>query len=388
MYGIDVKMPGMKIATVAACPVFGGKLAPFDDSTAIAITGVRQVVRLDDAVAVVGDHMWAAKQGLAALDIEWDEGPNAELLGCEHRCGKWQAAARRSGVARNDGDVSRCVPRQTRSRPSTNCHSWRTPTMEPINCTGPCTPGRVRHLGRNRVPARAQASAAQVTRPAAGEGPGAQSSDRGGFGRRLDIDVITQAVAVAKQVDRPVKVVWSREEDIQHDVYRPYYYDRLTAGLDEQDRPVAWHHRVTAPSILARWAPPAFVNGLDTDAVEGAAKELPYSIPNVLVDYVRDEPPGLTTGWWRGVGPTHNIFVVESFVDELAAAAKKDPVEYRRALLGKSPRALAVLKLAAEKAGWGKPLPDGIGRGVSLFSLLSEAIFPKSPRSRCRRMAR
>ena len=152
-----------------------------------------------------------------------------------------------------------------------------------------------------------------------------------------------------------MKIVWSREEDIQHDVYRPYYYDRFTAGLDEQDRLVAWHHRVTASSILARWAPPAFVNGLDTDAVEGAAKELRYSIPNILVDYVRDEPPGLTTGWWRGVGPTHNIFVVESFVDELAAAARKDPVEFRRALLGKSPRVVGVLNLAVEKAGWGNP---------------------------------
>jgi isoquinoline 1-oxidoreductase subunit beta len=188
----------------------------------------------------------------------------------------------------------------------------------------------------------------------------------GGFGRRLDVDGITQAIAIAKQVDGPVKIVWSREEDIQHDVYRPYYYDRIAAGLDEQDRLVTWHHRVTASSILARWAPPAFVNGLDEDAVNGAAKELPYSIPNILVDYVRIEPPGLTTGWWRGVGPTHNIFVVESFIDELAAATKKDPVEFRRALLGKSPRGLGVLNLAVEKAGWGNPLPPGIGRGVSV----------------------
>ena len=215
----------------------------------------------------------------------------------------------------------------------------------------------------------------------------------GGFGRRLDIDGITQAVAIAKQVDGPVKIVWSREEDIQHDVYRPYYYDRLTAGLDEQDRLVAWHHRVTASSILARWAPPAFVNGLDTDAVEGAAKELPYSIPNILVDYVRDEPPGLTTGWWRGVGPTHNIFVVESFVDELAAAAKKDPVEFRRALLGKSPRVVGVLNLAAEKAGWGNPLPDGIGRGVSVqfamgsyLSQIAEVEVSKDGEVRVRRV--
>ena len=173
----------------------------------------------------------------------------------------------------------------------------------------------------------------------------------GGFGRRLEVDGITQAVQIARQVDGPVKVVWTREEDIQHDVYRPFYYDRLTAGLDADGMPIAWSHRVIGSSILARWLPPVFKNGLDGDAVEGAAG--PYAFPNVLVDYVRQEPPpGLTTTWWRGVGMTHNAFMVEGFIDELAAAAKKDPVEYRRALLGKAPRARAALDLVAEKAGW------------------------------------
>ena len=158
----------------------------------------------------------------------------------------------------------------------------------------------------------------------------------GGFGRRLDIDGVTLAVRIAKQVDGPVKVVWTREEDIQHDIYRPFYYGRLTAGLDATGAPVAWHHRVVGSSILARWYPPAFKDGLDSDAVEGAAG--PYGFPNVLVDYVRQEPPaGLLTGWWRGVGITHNAFIVEGFIDELAAAAGKDPVEYRGALLAKSP---------------------------------------------------
>ena len=203
---------------------------------------------------------------------------------------------------------------------------------------------------------RAQATAAQVTGLPPEKVQVHNHLIGGGFGRRLDVDGVTQAVAIAKQVDGPVKVVWSREEDIQHDVYRPYYYDRLAAGLDAQGMPVAWSHRVTGSSIVARWLPPAFKDGLDFDAVEGAAKEMPYAIPNILVDYVRTSLlPGITTGWWRGVGPTHNIFVVESFIDELAAAAKKDPVEYRRALLGKAPRMLGVLDLAAEKAGWGKP---------------------------------
>jgi len=198
----------------------------------------------------------------------------------------------------------------------------------------------------------------------------------GGFGRRLEVDFIAQAVEIGKHVDGPVKVVWTREEDIQHDVYRPFYYDRLAAGLDERGMPIAWSHRVTGSSIVARWVPGFFKNGLDPDAVEGAA-EPPYTLPNLLVEYVRQEPAGivdtwsrgvgpLTTGWWRGVGPTHNIFVVESFIDELAAAAKRDPLEYRLALLDKSPRARAVLELAAERAGWGKPLPARSGRGVSI----------------------
>ena len=170
---------------------------------------------------------------------------------------------------------------------------------------------------------------------------------------------------IAKQVKGPVKLIWSREQDIQHDMYRPYFYDRLHAGLDSSGMPVAWSHRFCGSSVMARYSPPDFKDGYDFDTVDGA-KEMPYSIPNVLVGYVRHEPPGIPTAWWRSVGPSHNIFVVESFIDELAAAAKKDPVDYRRALLNKSPRALAVLNLAAEKAGWGKPLPKGSGRGIAV----------------------
>jgi isoquinoline 1-oxidoreductase beta subunit len=160
-------------------------------------------------------------------------------------------------------------------------------------------------------------------------------------------------------------VVWSREEDIQHDMYRPYYYDRLSAGLDAGGKPVAWTHRIAGSSVVARYIPPLFKDGYDFDAVEGAA-EPPYAFENIRVDYVRVEPQGVATAFWRGVGPTHNVFVVESFLDELAAAAKQDPVAYRKALLGHNPRALAVLTLAAEKAGWGSPLPKGRGRGVSV----------------------
>jgi isoquinoline 1-oxidoreductase beta subunit len=162
-----------------------------------------------------------------------------------------------------------------------------------------------------------------------------------------------------------VKVVWTREEDIQHDMYRPYFFDRLSAGLDEKGMPVAWNHRFAGSSVIARWAPPLFTNGLDPDTTEGAINLL-YALPNMHVEYQRVEPPGIPTAFWRSVGPSHNVFVTEGFVDELAAAAKQDAVAYRRALLHKSPRAKAVLELAAEKAGWGKPLPDRVGRGIAI----------------------
>jgi isoquinoline 1-oxidoreductase subunit beta len=367
IFGIDVMMPGMKFATVAACPVFGGKLAKVDDSKTMAIKGVRQVVRIDNAVAVVGDHMWAAMQGLAALDIDWDYGPNANVSTASIVQQMAIDSQKQGVVGRKDGDVAKGLEGAKKIEAVYELSFLAHAAMEPMNCTV-----HVREDGCDiwvgtQVASRAQATAAQVTGLPPEKVQVHNHLIGGGFGRRLDIDGITQAVAIAKQVEGPVRIVWSREEDIQHDVYRPYYYDRLAAGLDAQGMPVAWSHRVTGSSIVARWLPPAFKDGLDFDAVEGAAKEMPYAIPNILVDWVRSEPPtGLTTGWWRGVGPTHNIFVVESFIDELAAAAKKDPVEYRRALLGKSPRVLGALNLAAEKAGWGQPLAPGLGRGVSV----------------------
>jgi isoquinoline 1-oxidoreductase beta subunit len=366
-FGIDAMIPGMTFATVSACPVFGGKLKSVDDSKAMALKGVRQVVRLDDAVAVVGDHMWTAMQGLSALDIEWDKGPNADVTTESIVQQMARASEKEGALARSDGDFAKAIPNAAKKIDAVYempflAHA----AMEPMNCTVNVTKDSCDIWVGIQVATRAQTTASEVT----GLPPEKIRVHNyllgGGFGRRLDVDGITQAVAIAKQVDGPVKVVWSREEDIQHDVYRPYYYDRFTAGLDAQNQLVAYHHRVTGSSILARWAPPAFVKGLDEDAVNGAAKEFPYAIPNILVDYVRDEPPGLTTGWWRGVGPTHNIFVVESFIDELAAATKTDPVAFRRSMLAEQPRVLGVLDLAAEKAGWGSPLPDGVGRGVSV----------------------
>jgi isoquinoline 1-oxidoreductase beta subunit len=184
----------------------------------------------------------------------------------------------------------------------------------------------------------------------------------GGFGRRLEIDCIEQAVRVAKQAQVPVKLVWSREEDIQHDLYRPVYRDVLAASLSN-GKILSWTHRVTGSSIMARWLPPAFQKGIDIDAVDSAV-DIPYDIPNLRVEYMRDEPPAVPTGFWRGVGPNNNVFAVESFIDELARKAGKDPVVFRRDMLGNNPRLRAAIDLAASKAGWGGALPPRSGRGI------------------------
>ena len=370
-FGIDVKIPGMKIATVAACPVFGGTLASVDESKVTAVKGVRQVVRLDNAVAVVGDHMWAAKQGLGALDIQWNEGPNARLSTADI-VQQLEVASQRPGVlARKEGDVARAMAGAT----TTVQAVYQLPflahaTMEPINCTVHVRNDRCDVWVGTQVVSRAQAVAAEVAGLPLEKVQVHNHLLGGGFGRRLEVDFIAQAVEIGKHVDGPVKVVWTREEDIQHDVYRPFYYDRLAAGLDERGMPIAWSHRVTGSSIVARWVPGFFKNGLDPDAVEGAA-EPPYTLPNLLVEYVRQEPAGIVDTWSRGPDAApppggERPDPTRPRVDELAAAAKRDPLEYRLALLDKSPRARAVLELAAERAGWGKPLPARSGRGVSI----------------------
>jgi isoquinoline 1-oxidoreductase beta subunit len=234
-----------------------------------------------------------------------------------------------------------------------------------MNCTVHIRKGGCEVWVGNQVLGRAQAAAAKTAGLPLDKVVVHNHLIGGGFGRRLEVDGVIRAVEIAKHVDGPVKVVWTREEDIQHDMYRPTFFDRMSAGLDAKGMPVAWNHRYAGSSIIARWAPPLFQNGLDPDTTEGAI-HLTYALPNMHVDYLRVEPPAIPTAFWRSVGPSHNVFVVESFMDELAAAAKQDPVAYRRALLDNAPRAKAVLELAAEKAGWGQPLPDRVGRGVSV----------------------
>ncbi|CAH2395228.1 xanthine dehydrogenase family protein molybdopterin-binding subunit [Mesorhizobium escarrei] len=366
VYGIDVRPAGVKVATLAQSPVFGGRVKTVDDAAARAVNGVRQIVVLGDAVAVVADHMGAAKKGLEALVIEWDDGPHAKLSTDAIAAELERATLGPGAVAQDIGDADSAMASAATQLEATYYVPFLAhATMEPMNCTVHFRGDEVEVWVGTQVIARVQAAVADAAGVPLDRVVVHNHLIGGGFGRRLELDGVTRAVEIAKHVDAPVKVVWTREADIQHDMYRPMFFDRISAGLDAKGMPVAWKNCFAGSSVMARWWPPGFNNGLDADTTEGAI-HLVYSLPNMHVEYVRVEPPGIPTAFWRSVGPSHNVFVTESFMDELAAAAKQDPVAYRHALLGQSPRAKAVLELAAEKAGWAQPLPERAGRGVSL----------------------
>ncbi|NWD50229.1 xanthine dehydrogenase family protein molybdopterin-binding subunit [Pseudomonas gingeri] len=366
LYGIDVRPEGVKVAAVTACPVIGGSLASVDDRAALAVKGVLRVIRIDNAVAVVAEHMGAARKALALLEIRWNDGANGQFS-TEKMLQAIEQASRAAGaVVRNVGDVEQALAQAEKKFEVV----YQVPflahaCMEPMNCTV-----HVRAQGCDlwlgtQVPARAQAVAAQLTGLAESQVQVHNHLLGGGFGRRLDVDFVAQAVAFAKQVEFPLKVIWSREEDTRHSTLRPYHFNHLSAGLDAAGRPTAWTHKVTGSSILARWLPARFTNGIDGDAIRDPSG--PYDFPNIGVSYIRHEPPaGITTGFWRGVGHTQNVFMVEGFIDELAASAGQDPVAYRLALLDKHPRARKVLEAVAQHSGWGTPLEKGRGRGVAL----------------------
>jgi isoquinoline 1-oxidoreductase beta subunit len=365
-FGIDTRLPGMKFAALAQSPAFGGKLISVDEAKAKAVRGVSQVVRLDDAVAVVASNTWAAKQGLAAAAPQWDAGPNAKLSTSDIVTELVSASKKQGAVARREGDAAAAIAGATRKFDAVYEQPFLAhATMEPMNCTVHLAKEACDIWVGTQIPGITQAVVMKIT--------GLQREQvrihnhllGGGFGRRLEFDGTVRAVQIAQHVSGPVQVIWSREEDIQQDMYRPYYYDRISGGLDAQGKPVAWSHRIAGSSIVARYSPAWMKDGVDPDAVD-ASENQPYDVGAIHVDYVRQEPPGIRTTWWRGVGVTRGTFVVESFIDELAANAKQDPLAYRLALLEKNPRAKAVLQLAAQRSGWGKPLPAGQGRGIAL----------------------
>ncbi len=363
IYGIDAMLPGMKFATLAASPVFGGKVAHVDDSAVKTVPGVQKVVVLDDLVAVVGDHMWAAKKGIDALVVTWNEGANARISSSDIWADLRAASKKEGVVAKSIGDVTKGLSQGDKFEAEYELPFLAHAAMEPMNCTVHLTPGACEIWTGTQVLSRVQQTAAQVAGVPVDKVVAHNHLLGGGFGRRLEPDMVASAVRIAQHVDGPVKVVWTREEDIQHDIYRPVYRDTISASLSN-GRIVAWKYRVTGSSIMARWLPPAFQNGIDIDAVDSAI-DMPYDIPNLQVEYVRAEPPAVPTGFWRGVGPNNNVFAIECFMDELARKAGMDPIAFRRGMLGKNPRLKAALDLVAEKSDWGKPLPARVGRGVS-----------------------
>jgi isoquinoline 1-oxidoreductase subunit beta len=362
-YGIDAMPPGVKFATLAASPVFGGKVGHVDDSKAKAVAGVRQVVVLDDLVAVVGDTMWAAKRGLAALAITWNEGANAnvdsKLIWDDIR----QASSQKGAVAKTVGDADKALGDGDRLEAAYELPFLAHTTMEPLNCTAHVTPGSCELWIGTQIMARVQSTVAKSLGLAAEKVTVHQHLLGGGFGRRLEPDMAIKAARIAQHVDGPVKVVYTREEDIQHDMYRPVYRDLLAASLKD-GKINGWTHKITGSAVIARWLPPAFQKGVDIDAVDSAV-DMPYAIPNFRVEYVRREPPAVPTGFWRGVGPNNNVFAIESFMDELAHKQGKDPVAFRLSMLDKTPRLKAVVQLAAQKSGWGEALPARTGRGIA-----------------------
>ncbi len=368
VYGIDVMMPGMKFATLAASPVFGGKVARVDDSRARAVPGVRQVVVLDDMVAVVGDHYWAAKKGLDALEVKWRSGAHAALQQDAIWSDLEQASTGAGVVVKKTGDAAGQLRDGDLFEATYELPFLAHAAMEPMNCTLHATHDHCEIWVGTQVPGKAQAGAAA----ALGLQPEQVTVNNhligGGFGRRLEEDGVIKAARIARHVEGPVKVVWSREEDIQQALYRPVYHDRLRARVRD-GKLLAWHHRLTGSSILARWLPQAVQGGVDGDATD--ALEPPYEVPHLLTEYIRAEPPAVPTCFWRGVGPNSNVFSRECFIDLIADKIHADPVAFRRGMLGKAPRALRVLDLATAKAGWGSAVAvqgGRAGRGVALMA--------------------
>jgi isoquinoline 1-oxidoreductase subunit beta len=369
VFGLDVNVPGMLVAVVARPPVFGGKVKSFDAEKAKTVPGVRHIVEIDRGIAVVADGYWPAKLGREALEIVWDEGPLATLDSRTQREQYAELAKQPGTVARKEGDVAAAMGQAAKRLEAVYDLPYLAhATMEPLNCVADLRAESCEVWTGTQFQTGDRDAAAQV----AGLKPEQVKLHTtflgGGFGRRavFDSHFVREAAQVSKAVKAPVKVIWSREDDIRGGFYRPRAYHTISAGLDAAGAPVAWQQRIVCQSFFVGTSFEAFQvkNGVDGVAVEGAA-DLPYDIPNLLVDW-RQAPGGVPTLWWRSVGHSHSAFVVETFLDELAHVAGKDPVEFRRALLTKHPRHKRVLEFVAEKAGWGKPLAAGRGRGLAL----------------------
>jgi isoquinoline 1-oxidoreductase subunit beta len=373
-FGIDLRFPGMKYAVLARCPVIGGKVASFDDKESRKISGVSYVGKISDAaVAVVADSVWAAMEGRRLLNVQWDEGPNKDLNSAAIYESLKKSASNKAATLYANGDVSKASGRHIEAEYQLPFMAHA--PMEPGNCTADFRGSSCELWAPTQVPQDVRDSVAQATGLDADQVKVNVTLMGGGFGRRLEHDYGVEAALVSKAAKTPVKVIWTREDDMRNSTYRPASYHRLSAVLDGQGWPVAFSHRIVSPSISAQKGTPG-ANGVDPDLPDEGA--LVYSFPNALVEYVMTETP-VPLGWMRSVYALQVGFASESFIDELAAAAKKDPLEYRMHLLGKddaikyfdttwrTARMRGVLQLAAEKAGWGKPLAAGRYQGIACF---------------------
>jgi isoquinoline 1-oxidoreductase beta subunit len=378
VFGLDVRLPGMRIATLIRPPAFGSKLARFDGSAALALKGVEKVVAIDDAVAVVARDTWTALKARDLVDVDWTADPNAGRTMEDLVRTIEQRVEDPCPIARNDGDVEAALGEpgarvvEARYWAPFLAHA----TLEPLCAVAHVRPEacdiwigtQAQSRCQDRVAAMLGLPPERVTVHSLFLG--------GGFGRRGEPDFCLEAVAVSRATGWPIAVAWTQKDDIRRDYYRPAAANLLRSVVSAEGKPVAWHHRMAGPSISRRRSPDALARGPDFMATEGAT-DLPYDIPNLRVEYAETEV-GVPVGFWRGVGFSQNGWVTECFIDELAQAAGRDPFEFRRALLDKHPRLKGVLELAAEKAGWGTKLPRGRARGiachVSYFTPVAEVV--------------
>jgi isoquinoline 1-oxidoreductase subunit beta len=370
IYAIDVQLPNMLCAAIVQCPVFKGTLKAVDETRLAGMRGIRQVVKLPDAVAVVADSWWRAKKAAEALPVTWDFGDNSEVSSGTIRAQlKAGLGANDARIGRADGDVERALGQAVKRIEA----DYAVPflghaTMEPQNCTAHVTADLVEVW----APTQDGETALAIAADAAGMSPDKVLIHKmmlgGGFGRRgIFQDFVRQAVLIAKAVGQPVKLVWTREEDIRHDFYRPVAMARMIAGLDANGMPIAWKIRTSGQSIIAAVSPRVMQFGVDRNFLQGLLEDMPYEVPNYLVDFAMRNSP-VPVGVWRSVNHSQNAFFKESFIDEMAFAAGLDPYLFRRRLLAKKPRELAVLEAAAKRAGWGASLPSGIFRGMALHN--------------------
>lgn len=370
-FALDVKLPGMLTALVQRPPLFGGKVKSFDASKAKAVPGVTHVVQIETGVAVVARNFWAASKGREALEIEWDDSA-AEKRSSDQILAEYKALAKTPGLpARKEGDVDAAFAKAAKVIEATYDFPYLAHApMEPLDCVVKLDAGSAEIWAGDQFQTIDQMNAARVL----GLKPEQVKINTlfagGSFGRRANIvsDYIVEGAQIAKAINgsAPVKLVWTREDDIRGGRYRPIYHHALAAALDDSGNIVGWRHRIVGQSILAGtpFEQVMVKNGIDHTSVEGAAN-LPYAIPNMSVE-LHTTKTGVPVLWWRSVGSTHTAFATEVFLDEIAQATNQDPLELRRKLLGQHPRHLAALNLAAEKAGWGQPLPAGRSRGIAV----------------------